>query len=141
MKSKLNIYTSYVSPTTLRAIVDNNLLPIFIVRSIYNSQLIGRWSDTAIHFKILAPSDKLYQNKRDGKISELDFKKYYVIEMSKINFQDIIKKLDNLANLSGANGVVLMGYGSSYDSCHRKLLSELLNGSGLLENTIKELII
>ncbi len=141
MKSKLNIYTSYVSPTTLRAIVDNNLLPIFIVRSIYNSQLIGRWSDTAIHFKILAPSDKLYQNKRDGKISELDFKKYYVIEMSKINFQDIIKKLDNLANLSGANGVVLMGYGSSYDSCHRKLLSELLNGSGLLENKIKELII
>ena len=141
MKSKLNIYTSYVSPTTLRAIVDKNLLPIFIVRSIYNSQLIGRWSDTAIHFKILAPSDKLYQNKRDGKISELDFKKYYVIEMSKINFQDIIKKLDNLANLSGANGVVLMGYGSSYDSCHRKLLSELLNGSGLLENTIKELII
>lgn len=141
MKSKLNIYTSYVSPTTLRTIVDNNLLPIFIVRSIYNSQLIGRWSDTAIHFKILAPSDKLYQNKRDGKISELDFKKYYVIEMSKINFQDIIKKLDNLANLSGANGVVLMGYGSSYDSCHRKLLSELLNGSGLLENKIKELII
>lgn len=141
MKSKLNIYTSYVSPATLRAIVDNDLLPIFIVRSIYNSQLIGRWSDTAIHFKILAPSDKLYQNKRDGKISELDFKKYYVIEMSKVNFQDIIKKLDNLANLSGAKGVVLMGYGSAYNSCHRKLLSELLNGSGLLENTIKELII
>ena len=141
MKSKLKIYTSYVSPMTLRAIVDNNLLPVFVIRSIYNSQLIGRWSDTAIHFKNLAPSDKLFQNRRDGLITELEFKKYYVIEMSRVNFQEAIKKLDNLAQLSGANGVVLMGYGSSYESCHRKLLSELLNGSGLLENTIKELII
>ncbi len=141
MKSKLKIYTSYVSPMTLRAIVDNNLLPVFVIRSIYNSQLIGRWSDTAIHFKNLAPSDKLFQNRRDGLITELEFKKYYVIEMSRVNFQETIKKLDNLAQLSGANGVVLMGYGSSYESCHRKLLSELLNGSGLLENTIKELII
>jgi len=141
MKSKLKIYTSYVSPMTLRAIVDNNLLPVFVIRSIYNSQLIGRWSDTAIHFKNLAPSDKLFQSRRDGLITELEFKKYYVIEMSRVNFQETIKKLDNLAQLSGANGVVLMGYGSSYESCHRKLLSELLNGSGLLENTIKELII
>lgn len=141
MKSKLKIYTSYVSPMTLRAIVDNNLLPVFVIRSIYNSQLIGRWSDTAIHFKNLAPSDKLFQSRRDGLITELEFKKYYVIEMSRVNFQETIKKLDNLAQLSGANGVVLMGYSSSYESCHRKLLSELLNGSGLLENTIKELII
>jgi len=141
MKSKLKIYTSYVSPMTLRAIVDNNLLPVFVIRSIYNSQLIGRWSDTAIHFKNLAPSDRLFQSRRDGLITELEFKKYYVIEMSRVNFQETIKKLDNLAQLSGANGVVLMGYGSSYESCHRKLLSELLNGSGLLENTIKELII
>lgn len=126
---------------TLRAIVDNNLLPVFVIRSIYNSQLIGRWSDTAIHFKNLAPSDKLFQSRRDGLITELEFKKYYVIEMSRVNFQETIKKLDNLAQLSGANGVVLMGYSSSYESCHRKLLSELLNGSGLLENTIKELII
>lgn len=141
MKSKLKIYTSYVSPLTLKTVMSANLLPIFIVRSIYNSQLIGQYSDSAVHFKNLAPSDKLFQSRRDGLISELEFKKYYVIEMSKINFQDIIKKLDNLATLSGASGVVLMGYGSSYEACHRKLLSELLNGSGLLENNIKELII
>lgn len=141
MKSKLKIYTSYVSPLTLKSIIASNLLPIFIVRSIYNSQLIGQYSDTAVHFKILAPSDKLFQNRRDGIISDLEFKKGYVIEMSRVNFQDIIRKLDHLASISGASGVVLMGYGSAYDTCHRKLLSELLNGSGLLENDIKELII
>ena len=141
MKSKLKIYTSYVSPLTLEAVIKNNILPIFIIRSIYNSQLIGRYSDTALHFKNLSPSDNLFRNKRDGIISDLEFKKGYIIEMSRVNFHEIIKRLDYLASLSGAAGVVLMGYGSSYESCHRKILAELLNGSGLLENNIKELII
>lgn len=141
MKSKLKIYTSYVSPLTLEAVVKKNILPIFIIRSIHNSQLIGKYSDTAIHFKNLAPSDTLFRNRRDGIISDIEFKKGYIIEMSRVNFQETIRKLDYLASLSGASGVVLMGYGSSYESCHRKILSELLNGSGLLENNIKELII
>ena len=141
MKSKLRIYTSYVSPLTLEVITKNNILPIFIIRSIHNSQLIGKYSDTALHLKSLAPSDMLYRSKRDGIISDLEFKKGYIIEMSRINFQEVVRRLDYLASLSGASGVVLMGYGSSYESCHRKILAELLNGSGLLENDIKELII
>jgi len=141
MKSKLKVYTSYVSPLTLDTITKNNLLPIFIIRSIHNSQLIGQYSDTAIHFSSLAPSDRLYQDRRDGLIDELEFKKRYVIEVSRLNLHDIVHRLDYLATLCGANGVVLMGYGSSYQSCHRKLLAEILNGSGLLENDIKELII
>lgn len=141
MKSKLRIYTSYVSPLTLETITKNNILPIFIIRSIHNSQLIGKYSDSALHFKILSPSDMLYRNRRDGIISDLEFKKGYIIEMSKVNLQEVVRRLDYLASLSGASGVALMGYGSSYDSCHRKILSELLNGSGLLENDIKELII
>ena len=141
MKSKLKIYTSYVSPMTLDEIVKRNILPIFIIRSIHNSQLIGKYSDTSIHFKELSPSSELYRARRDGYIGQLEYKKRYVIEMSEINFQDIIKRLDYLASLCGASGVALMGYGSEYNNCHRKLLSELLNESGLLENEIKELII
>ena len=141
MKSGLRIYTSYVSPLTLGVITSKNLLPVFIIRSIYNSQLIGQYSDTAIHFKNLAPSDMLHRNRRDGKISMLEFRKEYIIEMSRVNFQDVIRKLECLARASGASGIVLMGYGSSYCECHRKVLTELLNSSGLLENDIKELII
>lgn len=141
MKSKLKIYTSYVSPANLQLIVEKNLLPIFIIRSIHNSQLIGKYSDSSIHFKILAPSDQLFRDRRDGKISDLEFKKGYIVEMSRVNFQEVIRRIDYLASLCGASGVVLMGYGQQYDTCHRKTLSELLNGSGLLENSIKELII
>lgn len=141
MKSKLKIYTSYVSPMTLDIIVKHNILPVFIIRSIHNSQLIGQYSDTSIHFKDLAPSTELYRARRDGLISDLEFDKRYIIEMSKINFQDTIKRLDYLASLCGASGVVLLGYGNDYSKCHRRLLSELLNSSGLLENKIKELVI
>lgn len=141
MKSNLRIYTSYVSPLTMEAITGKNLLPVFIIRSIYSSKLIGQYSDTALHFKELAPSDLLYRDHRDGRITDLEYTKGYIIEMSKINFQDIIKKLDYLASLSGASGIVLMGYGNDYSVCHRRVLSQLLNGSGLLEQDIKELII
>ena len=141
MKSKLHIYTSYVSPMTLDVFVKNNILPIFIIRSIHNSQLIGKYSDTLIHFKDLAPSGELYRARRDGLIGDLEFNKKYVIEMSEINFQDIIKRLDYLASLCGADSVVLLGYGMDYERCHRKLLAELLNASGLLENNIKEIVL
>lgn len=141
MKSKLNLYTSFVSPMTLDATVKANILPVFIIRSIHNSQLIGQYSDTAIHFKQLAPSTELFRARRDGLITFLEFQKKYVIEMSEINFQDTTKRLDYLASLCNASGVVLMGYGSDYNLCHRKILSELLNSSDLLENVITELVI
>ena len=141
MKSKLNLYTSFVSPMTLDATVKANILPVFIIRSIHNSQLIGQYSDTAIHFKQLAPSTELFRARRDGLITFLEFQKKYVIEMSEINFQDTIKRLDYLASLCNASGVVLMGYGSDYNLCHRKILLELLNSSDLLENVITELVI
>ena len=114
MKSKLKIYTSYVSPMTLDAIVKHNILPIFIIRSIHNSQLIGQYSDTSIHFKDLAPSTELFRARRDGLISDLEFDKRYIIEMSRINFQDTIKQLDYLASLCGASCVALLGYVNDY---------------------------
>ena len=138
MKSKLKIVTSFVSPKTIELFVGANILPIFIVRSIHNSKLIGMYSDTSIHFKELSPSSALYQARRDGIIGMLDFEKRYVIEMSEVNFQDTIKRLDYLSSLCGASGVVLMGYGEDPMFCHRRALADLLNYSDLLENKIKE---
>ena len=58
MSYQLQIKTSYVSPLTLKVLPENGYLPIFIIRSIYNSDLIGKYSGTAVHMKELSPSSE-----------------------------------------------------------------------------------
>ena len=139
MKSNLKIYTSFVSPKNLTDIINDNLLPIFILRNIRNSELIGKYSDTAIHFKNLAPSDKLYQTRRDKLITREEYEKRYIIELSEQpNFQNIIKKLEQLTELCGADGVVILDYGFGNNESHRNILSSLLNNLDILNYKITE---
>jgi uncharacterized protein YeaO (DUF488 family) len=139
MKSELRVYTSFVSPKNLIDIINNNLLPIFIIRNIKNSELIGKYSDTVIHFKNLAPSDKLYQTRRDGFITREEYEKRYIIELSKQpNFQNTIKKLEQLSNICNADGVVILDYGSDGKESHRTILADLLNSLDLLTYKITE---
>lgn len=140
MKSELEIKTSFVSPITLKIFSEQGYLPIFIIRNIKPSELIGKYSDTSIHFKNLAPSNELFRAKRDSIIDFEEFSKRYIIEISEINLQKIIERLEYLVKLSGARGVVLLGYGSDNKICHRSILASLLNESGLLENRVTEII-
>lgn len=135
----LLIYTSYVSPANMKMFEKNELLPIFILRNIRNSKLIGKYSDSAVHFKDLSPSNALYQAKRDKKISIEEFKEDYKREISNIPLENILKRLKSLAEISNAKAIVLLGYGSDSSVCHRTVLSELLNQSGLLSTPIKEI--
>ena len=89
----------------------------------------------------MAPSNELYRSKRDGIIDFNEFEKRYIIEISNVNLQSIITKLEYLAKLSGAKGIVLLGYGSDNKVCHRSILASLLNNSGLLENKVTEIIL
>lgn len=142
MKSELKINTSFVSPSTLERFRSNNILPIFIVRNIENSELIGQYSGSPVHLKELSPSNELFRKKRDKALSIDEFKKLYAIEITeRIDLKRIIDKLESLVELSGARSVVLLGYGSDYDSCHRSVLAKILNGSGLLEKPVKELVV
>lgn len=141
MKSSLEIKTSFVSPVTLKIFIDKGYLPIFILRSIANSEVIGKYSNTAIHFRELSPSSELFHKKRDKIIDFNTFDIEYRKEMSLINFNDIIKRLESLSLASGSRGVVLLGFGSDNSVCHRSILSNILNESGLLENRVTELII
>lgn len=142
MKSELKINTSFVSPTTLERFRSNNILPIFIVRNIENSELIGQYSGSPVHLKELSPSNELFRKKRDKALSIDEFKKLYAIEITeRVDLKRIIDKLESLVELSGARSVVLLGYGSDYDSCHRSALAKILNGSGLLEKPVKELVV
>lgn len=142
MKSELKINTSFVSPATLERFRSNNILPIFIVRNIENSELIGQYSGSPVHLKELSPSNKLFRKKRDKALSIDEFKKLYAIEITeRVDLKRIIDKLESLVELSGARSIVLLGYGSDYDSCHRSVLAKILNGSGLLEKPVKELVV
>ena len=142
MKSELKINTSFVSPTTLERFRSNNILPIFIVRNIENSELIGQYSGSPVHLKELSPSNELFRKKRDKALSIDEFKKLYAIEITeRVDLKRIIDKLESLVELSGARSIVLLGYGSDYDSCHRSVLAKILNGSGLLEKPVKELVV
>lgn len=142
MKSELKINTSFVSPATLERFRSNNILPIFIVRNIENSELIGQYSGSPVHLKELSPSNELFRKKRDKVLSIDEFKKLYAIEITeRVDLKKIIDKLESLVELSGARSIVLLGYGSDYDSCHRSVLAKILNGSGLLEKPVKELVV
>lgn len=140
-KSNLKINTSFVSPITLKMFIEHNYLPIFILRNISNSNLIGKYSNTSIHLKDLAPSNELFREKRDMIIDFNEFTKRYIIEISHVDFSQLISKLENLAKVSGAERIVLLGYGSDNTICYRSILAGLLNDSNLLENKVTELII
>lgn len=141
IKSKIKLSTSYVSPLTLPIFIKNDILPVFVIRCIKNSELIGKYDDTAIHFKELSPSNELFQEKRDGKIDFLEFAKRYTIELSNLDFEGEIKKLEHLLEFCSAKSIVLLGYGSDPGKCHRSILRDILNKSGLLENKVHELIL
>lgn len=141
MKSQLEIKTSFVSPVTLQIFIENSYLPVFIIRNIGNSSLIGKYSGTAVHMKNLAPSAELFRSKRDGHISLQEFEKRYIIEMADTNLAEVVRKLEYLAEISGARGIVLLGYGTQDKVCHRSILANLLNESGLLEKRVTELIL
>ena len=134
----LKIITSFVTPYTLNYFIKNELLPIFILRNIRNSDLIGKYSDSAIHFKDLSPSNELFQSRRDRKIEIEEYKKRYLDEIKHINLNQVLKRFINLRDISGAKGIVLMSYGSNSAECHRTFLAECINNLNLLKDSITE---
>lgn len=134
----IKIITSFVTPYTLKYFIKNDLLPVFILRSIHNSDLIGKYSDSAVHFKDLSPSNELFQARRDRKIEIEEYKQKYLDEIKHIDFNQILKRFVNLQKISGAKGIVLMSYGGNPIESHRTFLSEYLNNSGLLKDRIIE---
>lgn len=137
-KSMLKIYTSYVTPDHWKKCIEDDLLPIIIIRNLNNSDLLNGFNDTAIHKKELSPSNLLFRSKRDGLITNEEFKIKFKEELKDVDFPDMISNLEFLARVSNAKGIVLFSYGKDKDICHRSVISEILNNSNLLENEITE---
>lgn len=138
MKSNLKILTSYVSRENLDKFVKSEILPIFIIRNISGSRLISQYSGTILQFKQLSPQTELFQRYRSGEIDFERYQKEYVIGLAGLNYSNLIKRLEYLQELSGANSVVLLGYEKDPNMCHRTLLSDILNRTGLLEIEVRE---
>ena len=141
MKSELTVYTSYVSEENLMTVIKKmNMLPIFILRSIKNSELISTYSGTSIHFRNLSPSSPLFQAYRDGFIDFTEYTKRFLIELSEnVKLYEVINRLESLCRISEACGVVLFAYGQDPKTSHRSILSDFINSSELLEKQITEL--
>lgn len=125
----LKLLTSFVSPNTLDFFIQSGYLPIFILRNIKNSTLIGKYSETALQIKELSPSNELYQKMRDGLLSFEEYQKRYVIEMSKVNLYRILERIETLVKLAGAKTAILLDYSGNF--YHHKTLAGIFTNMGV----------
>ena len=139
MTTDLKIYTSYIDKENIDRIIELNLLPIFIVRSLGKIDYFRQWAGTAIHFRELSPSQELFWKYRDGTLDYLTYCKSFVIEMASLDFQDVIRRLEGLCKVSNSDGVVLCGIGLNPDNSHRSLVSDVLWRTGYLDSKPYEL--
>ena len=133
MKSNLKIYITSLEKAVLGNIRSNNFLPIFAIRKISKFPEIGRYSNTSVHIPSLAPSDELSGKLEKGIIGFEQFEKEYIIELSKISIQDIIKRLEYLSDHNNSEGVVLV---TKEAGCNGLLL--VLKYSGYLTKEVEE---
>lgn len=139
MKSKLEIFTSYIDSPNIERIKQKNLLPIFIIRSMGRLDYIEKWAGTPLHFRELSPSKELFKEYRESVIDQETFFKRFVIELSDVDFQSVILRLENLVESSGADGIVLCGLGEDPNNSHRSIVSDILWRTGYLEFKPSEL--
>lgn len=140
MKSSIKIYTSYVSDSNFKRCQELGLIPVVIMKKIYNSPVIGHLSDTALHETTLAPDNELLRKFKNNEIDVTDYQKQVAIELSAVNLKPLIMKWERLLSIcDGAKGIVLLSYDLDYSISHRKVVSALLNSSGLLENEVYEI--
>lgn len=124
----MKIYTSFISRENLDLLVSLNYLPMFIIRNMRDSKLIGQYSDTCLHLRNLSPSTELLNQFRNNLISREEYKNQYLLELvlRRISFSDLIMKFKALDQMVSSSGIVLLGYNENPDLCHRRFLAEFM---------------
>ncbi len=138
---ELRVWTSYVDPILLEKLIKANILPIFIARSIGNSTLIGRWNDTAVHVPELAPSPDLLRAWKYYGLTNPEFRTEFYHELQKAPLGKVFRRIALMAELCGATGVALLGYGPRREEDHRSIVADYLNDVGILNHDITELVL
>lgn len=131
------IMTARLSYKQFRKLSEDGYIPIIAIRSISNSPLVREFSNSPIHFRELSPSRELLVKKRLGLIDFEQFRRLFLLEMANKNLLDIIKRISSLVEIHNAKGAVIFGYDEA-PTCHRTILSEIFNETGLMESPLKE---
>lgn len=139
--SDLQIYTSFVSVKNLkRCTSDLNLVPVFAMKKIYNSEIIGIYSETSVHMPNLSPSNELFHGLIEGNITRNEFMDDFVKELDRdLDLNSVIEKFEIMAKVSNASGIVIMTFGRDPRNGYRPELAKYLNDSGLLSKQVYEI--
>ena len=126
----MKIYTSYISKENIEELVRLNYLPMFIIRNMRDSKLLGPYSDTCLHLRELSPSTELLWEFKKGEIDREEYRKRYLLELidRRLSFTDLMVKFKTLDEMVSASGIVLLGYSKDPENCHRRYLAEFLEG-------------
>jgi hypothetical protein len=136
MYNNLYIQTAKITKENILRITEMNLLPIFLNHDLRVNPAVSNFHSTAVHYPKLAPSRYLFFKGMAGMTSD-EFKKEYYIELESKNFSEILRRLDFLKELSGADGIVLMD-GLEIPS-FLEWLSEYINSKEFLDEDVKPL--
>lgn len=139
--SDLQIYTSFVSVKNLkRCTTDLNLVPVFAMKKIFNSEIIGIYSGTVLHQYDLCPSNELYHSFLGGDIDLDTYCNNFKVELeTTVDLEECIKKFELMVKVSNASGIVIMTYDHDPRDGYRPVLCEYFNGSGKLKNPVYEI--
>lgn len=139
--SELQIYTSFVSARNIKRCVNTlNLIPVFAMKKLFNSDVIGAFSDTALHLHELSPSNELYHSYVDGELDLPGLYSGFNSELEeKVDLKSLLYRFEVMAKVCGASGIVIMTYGRDPRKGYRPAISDYLNSSGLLEKPVYEI--
>lgn len=116
------MYTGYYA--NLKQYTKNGLVPVSI--SIYSPIALRNCMD---RYEPLMPSNSLLRMYKDGDIDERDYAELYMQSLSGLSRKRVI---DDLFNITNNKSPVLLCYEKPSSFCHRHIVSEWLNESGLV---------
>lgn len=134
----LKLWTSYVEKDLFRKYVDLEILPIFISRNLLGNQLVAGWNNTSVHFPELSPTPELFKAWKYGSLSEEKFKELFRRELKETDIRGILEKISVMCSICNATGAILLGYGEDITKDYRRIVSEYIDSTGILQETIEE---
>lgn len=87
---------------------------------------------------ILAPSEKLLSDYKEGRITWVQYERQYRDYLSTLDLEDCVEAFACLTSLEHTRGIVLLCYEKDFMHCHRSILAEVLNESGLIDEAVEE---
>lgn len=136
--SGLKLWTSWMSVDVLTRLKAEDILPIFISRTISSHEDFSGWSETPVHLQELAPDPSLFWAWRSGPMLTTEFQEKYYNQLHLLDLPKVLMKIDLMADISGAHGACLLGYTEDPAEDPRSFLSDYINLSGLLKNEVIE---